>query len=344
MNPDGSPSPQNIFHYLIIDDSEIIRSQLSRAIVNVCSEVGGNCQLYQVSRNGQLVEQNQLNVAAPGQSPQASTQVSTYYIYTAATYKLALRVLDLPTIEELTVLSDMSIPADIEVGLLGLLETLARRQLPVNLIFISSEYQNRARVEPLLQKGKAYFIEKGTPLWDTLPQALVRRATSFNYQQIVHSDYSTSRTSNTAPAFLEKLVQASAAQVSSRTTVNLTPAYSTEGATNPRPGTTTELNGAVNRPNPRAGMTTELNGVANRPAQRPNTTTELKATPTPEPIATPAKPNRVGSLVNSVRSMPGRAGSIGTARLREIPDLLKNMSLPGRRRRENDKEKRDTDF
>lgn len=62
-------------------------------------------------------------------------------------------------------------------------------RLPVNLLFMSSERQNRAIVEPLIALGKAYFVEKGGPAWESLAYALINRREQFAFVRIMHQDF-----------------------------------------------------------------------------------------------------------------------------------------------------------
>ena len=291
------------FNYLIVDDSEIIRNQLSRSLASVCQENRHQYRLFQVGRNAQLNRQPLPEFPTLTSEPNAPDTRPVYTVYNAATYKLALRVLDIPDLKTLTVLCDLSIPADTEVGLLGFLEGLARRRLPVNLIFMSSDYQNRVNVEPLLKKGKAFFVEKGTPQWDNLPVALIERVTSFNYQHLTPDDYSTRTRSASAPSFIEQLSQATR---QAETTLPDEP---------PLP-------------------------VAVTPA-RP--TVPIQPLPETAKATPATKTNLVDKLVSSMRELPGRAGTLrssGTARLREIPDFFKknsiNVGLPGRKKKNPD--------
>ena len=310
MSMDKTPDLKE-FNYLIVDDSELIRTQISRSLAKVCSDSHYVYQLFNVGRNGQL---NTTPLADfPDFEPDGTTQ-AIYKTYTAATYKLALRVLDKPDLQELTVLCDLSIPSDTEVGLLGFLEGLARRRLAVNLIFMSSDYQNRASIEALLKKGKAFFVEKGTAQWNNLPQALIHRVTSFNYQHLTPDDYSSRTRSVVAPAFIEQLAQA---------TVKAQPGPTAGEVAPPLPI------------NPRLNRTT--NPLPNPPAP-------VEPKPARPDAETTARPNLVGKLVSSVRELPGRADSMrhsGTAKLREIPGLFKkaslpNVSLPGRKKKDGD--------
>lgn len=272
------------FHYLVIDDSELIRQHVARGIVQACTQAGYTYRLFQVNRAGKVIEQTPSTIQP--------TSDRTYYIYTAANYKLSLSVLNIPTLDKVTALCDLSIPGDVEVGLFGFLEALVSKKVPTNLIFISNDYGNRAGVEMLLKKGKAYFVEKGTPVWDTLAEALVQRATQFDYQKLAISDYSTRTGANTVPAFIEQLAQATAQAANKATTVMKT----------------------------------------DEPLAIKTEVEKKKDEPKPEP----RKPGRVGSLVNSVRDLPGKAGSFtssGAARIAAMPmDLFKRVpsSLPKR--------------
>ncbi len=290
------------YYYLIIDDSEIIRVQLSRSIAAACAEVEANYHYYQVNRNGQLTEQ-----IIPAANITETTL--TYHVYTAPTCKLALKVLELPNMAEITLLSDMSIPGDTEIGLLGLLEALARRQLPVNLIFISSEYQNRVRVEPLLQKGKAYFIEKGTPTWDSLAQALVRQATNFKYQRLAFNDFSTAARPTTNPASAEKIIRPAV--------VVQPPRVASEPPAEPVP-------------------------VASALIEQP-------AEPIANGFSRAGLFEALKNTVRDLPGKAGAMGASGVSRARELPQLLKNLpqNLPLPRRKDNPEnlpKDRDTNF
>ena len=280
-------------HYLIIDDSEMIRTQFSRAISRICEENSYSYQIFEIGRQGQFSAQAQKDF---------DNTTEMYYAYTAATYKQALKVLEMPDLNEMTLVCDLSIPSDTEVGVVGFLEALARLRLPVNLIFMSGDYQNRASIESLLKRGKAFFIEKGTAQWNSLPSALIKRVSSFQYQCVTVEDFTVRSRSMAAPAFLEQLVQAT-------------------------------LHARTAEPEAAASATPEP--TAAQPAETLVKTEEL-------PAEVAAKPHLVAKLVSSVKELPGRAGSLGSsggAKIREIPDLLKKAPLPqigivGRRKRD----------
>lgn len=177
----------NTFHYLIIDDSQIIRVQLARSIARVCYETGLNYRLYQLNRSGELLEAT--HYVMPPDAQAQPTVGPRYRVYVASSYKLALQIITNPVFKHLTVMCDLSVPGDTEVGLFGFLEAITQRQLPVNVVFISCDHQNRVAIEPLLEKGKAFFIEKGTVSWTMLPQALVQGVEHFNYQRLTYDDY-----------------------------------------------------------------------------------------------------------------------------------------------------------
>ncbi|MEI7554822.1 hypothetical protein [Candidatus Chlorohelix sp.] len=168
-------------HILIIDDSNQICSLLVSSIISQCAAVNRNVQVVQASALGLLVTMPIVF------SQDDTTDVLT--IYTANNPKSALPVLQLNSLSNLTIICDIMTPADTEVGLFGLLEDLTTKQVPVNLVFASSEGQNRYYVEQLIKQHKAFFVEKGSQAWLELPFALVHRRSMFQYKTIIRSDY-----------------------------------------------------------------------------------------------------------------------------------------------------------
>lgn len=337
------------YHYLIVDDSEHIRTQFTKGIAAACSETGSPCRVSYINRAGKLVEE-----VSPTLNGEATSK-PIYNVYTASTHKLGLGVVNLLQLEKLTILCDMQIPADTEVGIFGLLEGITRQRLAVNLIFMSSDYQNRATIELLLKKGKAYFIEKGSASWNSLPDALVQRAASFKFHPIALDDYATRSRTTLAPAFLEQLARETALaqqqvpvpSVPPQSQVAESQSESRVGTGALAPQSARLANGAgtlsgANSANPRSRTTGALSASS-------TTTDNLKETPKKatkendkdkESPKETAKESFAGMLVNSVRELPGRASSLtssGTARLRELPDLLRNINLPGRRNKTEDK-------
>jgi hypothetical protein len=181
--PAGKAEPENIFgkHILIIDDSNQICSLLVSNIISQCSTIGLTVNLVQSSPLGMLVT---MPVTFFN-----SNNTDSITIYTANSPKNALPVLRLHNLTNLTIVSDIMTPADTEVGLLGLLQTITEQQLNVNLVFCSSEGQNRYYVESLIKRGKAFFVEKGSEAWMELPRALVHRSEMFQYKIILKRDY-----------------------------------------------------------------------------------------------------------------------------------------------------------
>jgi len=166
---------------LIIDDSNHISSLLVSNIFSQCSEVNRTVHVVQSGTLGLLT------TVPLSFSDEPSGEVLT--IYTASSPKNALPVLRLNAIHNLTIVSDIMMPADTEVGLFGLLREIAERGIQVNLVFISSEGQNRYYVQQLIDAGKAFFVEKGSDAWVQLPYALVRHSEMFQYKTVLRSDY-----------------------------------------------------------------------------------------------------------------------------------------------------------
>ena len=173
-------------HILIIDDSHRICSVLATSIVNGCAASGRSCQIIQSGPFG-LIETIPMNFS----DDVFDTKILTLYL--ADSTKHALAVLRMPNIKRLTIICDIIMPGDTEVGLFGLLSELASIQLPVNLVFASSEGQNRYYVEQLIGRRKAYFVEKGSAAWGELPVALVHRSHMFQYQVLARPDFDKGR-------------------------------------------------------------------------------------------------------------------------------------------------------
>ncbi len=173
-------------HILIIDDSNHICSTLVTAIVRACAESGRSCQIIQSGPFG-MIETVPMWFAPKMPDPHR------FNIYIANSPRNALQVLNLPDIQHLTIICDIIMPSDTQVGLFGLLSALTSHQLPVNLLFASSEGQSREFVAELLKNRKAYFVEKGTSAWLELPYALVQRNKMFQYRVLERSDYDKGR-------------------------------------------------------------------------------------------------------------------------------------------------------
>jgi hypothetical protein len=133
---------------------------------------------------------------------------------------------------------------------------------------------------------------------------LVRRANNFSYHKLLFSDYSTTNRPAPTPAFLDKLAQASHVQT--------------------QPVATPAADGAITRPG--HAIVDHPSPIRSRPA----------ASEDSNPAETNPKPKLVDTLLSTVSEIPGRAKALGTNSLRELPNLLKNLPRPGRRK-ESDK-------
>lgn len=180
---------QIINHVLIVDDSNRICSLLVTGIISSCLEAGYNCRIVQSGDLG-LVEALPFDYGVSG-STQLDNQPGRpiFQIYIANSPRYAVPILKLPNLGRLSIISDIMMPADTTVGLIGMLDELARLRLPVNLVFTSSEIQNRDYVVALLKSGKAFFLEKGSEVWSNLPNALVNQTNRFAFKTIELSDY-----------------------------------------------------------------------------------------------------------------------------------------------------------
>jgi CheY-like chemotaxis protein len=177
--------PDEQTHILIVDDSYRLCSLLVSSIVRECALSQRSCSVVQSSDLG-MIETVPMHFSN-------SANKALLTIYTANSPRNALPVLHLAHIKKLTIICDIIMPSDTTVGLVGLLREISHLQLPVNLVFASSEGQNRAYVEQLIKYNKAFFLEKGSKAWIDIPIALVHRNQLFQYKPIVRSDYDKGR-------------------------------------------------------------------------------------------------------------------------------------------------------
>lgn len=187
------PNKRQIHHILIIDDSARLRQNLAELIVSNCLAAGNIYRVFHSDKDGKFTQSNEMPNPAMlvlGDSgPAAPNDLDEFVIYTAPSPKQALFVINSPLFTKLTIISDVMMPADTEVGLIGMLEAIARRSLPVNLVFASTDAQNIFVVAKLVEAGKAYFVVKQGSAWEDLSRALVRRTGSFRFKTITSLDF-----------------------------------------------------------------------------------------------------------------------------------------------------------
>ncbi|MBN9391029.1 MAG: hypothetical protein J0I20_23575 [Chloroflexi bacterium] len=187
------PKTRQTHHILIIDDSARLRQTLADLIVANCLASGKIFKVFHSDKDGKFTQSNE--VPTPGMllldglSPMESSVIDEFTVYTAPSPRQALFVINSPVFSRLTIISDVMMPADSEVGLIGMLEAIARRKLPVNLLFASSDAQNFQVVAKLVETGKAYFLVKQGSVWEDLSKALVQRAESFQFKTITSLDF-----------------------------------------------------------------------------------------------------------------------------------------------------------
>lgn len=187
------PKTRQFHHILIIDDSARLRQNLAELIVANCLAAGKIYRVFHSDKDGKFTQSNEL--PNPGMlllgdnGPAESQDMDEFAIYTAPSPKQALFVINSPLFSRLTIISDVMMPADTEVGLIGMLEAIVRRSLPVNLVFASTDAQNIFVVAKLVEAGKAYFLVKQGSAWEDLSRALVRRTDNFSFKTITSLDF-----------------------------------------------------------------------------------------------------------------------------------------------------------
>ncbi len=186
-------STRQFHHILIIDDSARIRQTLADLIVANCLATGKIYRVFHSDKDGKFTQNNEISnpdmLLLGGRESPKSPVIDEFVIYTAPSPKQALFVINSPLFTRLTIISDVMMPSDMEVGLIGMLEAIARRKLPVNLVFASSDTQNIFVVTKLVETGKAYFLVKQGSVWENLSKALVRRTDSFQFKTITPLDF-----------------------------------------------------------------------------------------------------------------------------------------------------------
>lgn len=186
---------QQTRHILIIDDNVTIRSLLARHIMLSCNNRERSCAIY---RLGERAMPSLTYNSDPNYYADSEEEIfSDFTIYEAGSPRHALAWLQQSNVKQLTIISDVMMPVDTEVGLPGLLNGLHELQVGVNLVFMSSEPQNLSEVQYLLNDQRAFFLIKGSDSWSRLPEALIAGAERFSYRVLPRRDY-------TNPALFQK--------------------------------------------------------------------------------------------------------------------------------------------
>ena len=173
---------------LIIDDNVQLRSLLARHILLSCNNHAYSSALYHLGERSEPRLTYYANPLRPEQFEPGTTSPE-FMIYEAGSPRHALQWLEKAGIKRLTIISDVMMPVDTEVGLPGLLTGLQIMQVAVNLIFMSSEPQNINQVQILLNDRRAFFLIKGSDSWSRLPDAIVKGVNNFNYQLLPRQVY-----------------------------------------------------------------------------------------------------------------------------------------------------------
>ncbi len=168
-------------HYiLLIDDNVQLRSLLARYIMLNCHTAQQSCSIYHLGERAEP----RLTYHQPVETPEGFQRPLDFVVYEAISPRHALNWIKQDNVKRLTIISDIAMPLDTEIGLPGLIYHLHTLQVAVNLVFYSVEPNNRAIVEAMLGNKQAYFLIKGSPAWQHLPTALVQGASRFNYQHL----------------------------------------------------------------------------------------------------------------------------------------------------------------
>ncbi len=177
----GRRTRQQTHFILIIDDNVQLRSLLARHIMLNCSSQQRSCAIYNLGERSEprltYFHQIEENSAVDPNNIQAD-----FTVLEAGSPRHALTWLKDSGLERLTIISDVMMPVDTEVGLPGLISGLHDLRLAVNLVFVSSESQSKQLVQNLMNKQQVFFLIKGSETWNRLPEALVQGAERFHYE------------------------------------------------------------------------------------------------------------------------------------------------------------------
>lgn len=174
-------------YILIVEDNSRLRSVMARYIMIHCEAAQQSCALYHIGTQGQarLNYFQHSDAAAPSQS---EVLVPDFAVFEADSPRRALAWLKETPVKQLTIISDVMMPSDTQVGLPGMIEGLRQLQVAVNLIFVSSDPQNQVYVQSMLGYfQQVLFLVKGSTGWRRLPAALVQQGNRFNYQPLARS-------------------------------------------------------------------------------------------------------------------------------------------------------------
>lgn len=174
------PLGRRTHHILIVDDNVQLRSVLARHFMLVCRELNYSCALFHVTERAET----HLTFFDPADLNFTANPELDFAVYEANSPRQALKWLRQASLRRLAIVSDVMMPIDTEVGLDGFLDGLAELELPVGLLFVSSEAQSLTLVEQLMAPQPAYFVTKGGPNWATLPQAMVRNIETLQYRPV----------------------------------------------------------------------------------------------------------------------------------------------------------------
>jgi CheY-like chemotaxis protein len=171
-------------YILIIEDNSRLRSVLARYVMLHCEAQNLSCALYHIGMEGRP-RLNYYQHSDGSAKSRSEVLIPDFAVYEADSPRRALAWLKETSARKLTIISDVMMPSDTQVGLPGLVETLRQMQIAVNLIFVSSEAQNQHYVQSLVGLQPVLFLEKGSTAWRKLPAALVQESHRFTYQPIM---------------------------------------------------------------------------------------------------------------------------------------------------------------
>lgn len=187
----GAETPKPLDSYtnriLLLDDSVRLTSMMARYILLTCSDYGRSCALYHLGPAAQPRLTYYESGSASGKRNNRNSL--DFAVFVAATPRHALLWLEETRPVTLTLVTDVLLQGDTQIGMVGVVDRLCELEIPTQLIFISGDGQNQALVKPLLDQRRASFVVKGSQEWSFLPRRLAENASRSNYHIIRDYDY-----------------------------------------------------------------------------------------------------------------------------------------------------------
>ncbi len=176
---------------LLLDDNIRLSSMIARYVLLSCNEYGRSCALYHLGS----ATQPKLTYYSSGLSEDTNRRRTTqqdgvdFAVFVAATPRHAVTWLESIHPRGLTVVADVKLKGDIDIGLVSFIDEVADLEIPAYFVFVSDAPQNQNLIKPFIDQRKGSFVTKGGFDWTALPRRLVENAGRITYNLVDENDY-----------------------------------------------------------------------------------------------------------------------------------------------------------